>query len=312
MKKGIVLITSVLLGQLMFSQQLVESSQYMNNDYTFNTGVAGTKANLRVSLGARKQWVGFERSPGIQNITFQGRVAKKIGLGAQLYNDSWGLSRRTGANLGVNYILSISSKIDLSLGVSAIINQFSINREKAVTEIPDDVALYDGLQNQLFPDAGFSAYLNSSSFFAGVSAFNLIEVKNDLVNSLKSENYLNRTLFVIAGGNFNINTDIVLEPSLIFGHTFSGSNQAQIDLLGSYKSIGYLGGGYRLSGSMIVHAGLYLKTFTIGYSFDFAMSELRGNIGNGSHEVFVSFDIVKNDQKSSWFKRNRIYNQNKR
>lgn len=311
MKKIIIILSVVFLANAVEAQQIIESSQYMNNDYAYNTGVAGTKANLRVSLGARKQWVGFSGSPGIQNITFQGRVAKAIGLGAQIYNDSWGLSRRTGANLGVNYILSINNEIDLSLGVSAIINQFSINREKAVTEVPNDVAVYDGLQNQLFPDAGFSAYLNSKNYYFGVSALNLIEIKSDLVNSLTSNNYLNRTLYLMGGGNFDVTDDISVEPSFIFGHTFSGLSQTQIDVRGVYKNIGWLGAGYRLKDALVINAGVYVKTFTIGYSYDFTTSQFKNVLGGGSHEVFVAFDIVKNDHKSSWFKRNRIYNQNR-
>lgn len=311
MKKIIVITTSLFFINTGWSQQIIESSQYMNNDYAYNTGVAGTKANLRVSLGARKQWMGFQRSPGIQNITFQGRVAKSIGLGAQVYNDSWGLSRRTGINLGVNYILPVNSDIDISLGVSAIVNQFSINREKAVTEVPDDAAVYDGIQNQLFPDAGFSAYLNSSKYYVGVSVLNLMEIKSDLVNSLQSDNYLNRTFYAMGGGTLAASDDIKIEPSFIFGYTFNGLTQTQIDARGVYKNIGWVGAGYRLNDAIVANLGVYVKNFTIGYSYDFIISDLNQYLGSGSHEIFVAFDIVKNDNKSSWFKRNRIYNQNR-
>ncbi len=309
-----IIITTILLScfEIVTGQQVIESSQYMNNDYAFNSAVAGSKSNLRVSLGARKQWVGFESSPAVQNLTFQGRVAKSIGLGAQVYNDSWGLSRRTGVNLGVNYILPVSNSIDLSFGLSATLNQFSINREKIVTEVPDDAAVYDGLQNQLFPDAGFSVYLSASNFYAGASMLNLIEIKNDLVNSIASNNYLNRKIYAIAGANFDAGNTVVLEPSIIFGYNFNGTPELQADLKANFKSTFWIGAGYRNGDAVIAQAGVYLQNFTIGYSFDYTISTLKNALGGGSHELFVAFDIVKNDKKSSWFKRNRIYNQNRR
>lgn len=284
----------------------------MNNDYAFNSAVAGTKANLKVSIGARKQWFGFEGSPGIQNVTFQGRVAKNIGLGAQIFNDTWGLSRRTGLNLGVNYILELNDQMDISMGISMMLNQFSINRDKVVTEIPDDIAVYDGLQNQLFPDVGFSAYLNSEIFYVGLNATHLLELKNDLSNSIKSGNYLSRTAYLIGGADVEAAEDIVVSPSLLGGYTFGATYQLQADVKVEYAKLFWVGAGYRLGDAIIAHAGGYIKNFTVGYSFDYTISSLNGNVGAGSHELYVAFDIIKNDRKSSWFKRNRIYNQNRR
>jgi type IX secretion system PorP/SprF family membrane protein len=312
MKKNITLITLALLSFGLNGQQIIESSQYMNNDYAFNTAVAGTKANLRVSLGARKQWVGFEGSPLVQNVTFQGRVAKKIGLGASVYNDTWGLSRRTGLNLGVNYIMEATRDIDISFGLSAIVTQFSINRDKVVTEIPDDVAVYDGIGNQLFPDAGISVYASSKDFFGGISATNIIQVKSDLSNSLSNKNYLARTIYLIGGGTFEVADAIVVEPSAILANTANSPTQIQADVKVEYDHLFWGGVGYRLNDAVVINAGVFVSTFTIGYSYDVTVSSLGSSLGGGSHEIFVAFDILKNNKKSSWFKRNRIYNQNRR
>jgi type IX secretion system PorP/SprF family membrane protein len=309
--KRILILSISLLTINISAQQIVASSQYMNNDYAFNTAVAGTKANLRVSLGARKQWMGFKGAPLVQNVTFQGRVAKNIGLGASIYNDTWGLSRRTGLNLGVNYIMQTTSDIDVSFGISALINQFGINRDKVVTEVPDDIAVYDGIGNQLFPDLGLSVYANSEYFYGGVSATNLIQVKNDLSNSLTSGNYLARTVYLIAGGNVEVADGIVVEPSILFANTANSPSQIQGDVKVEYDRFLWLGFGYRLNDALVVNAGVFVKTFTIGYSYDFTISSLSQNL-SGSHEIFLAFDIIKNDRKSSWFKRNRIYNQNRR
>lgn len=311
MKK--ILIFSISFFALNISaQQIIESSQYMNNDYAFNTAVAGTKANLRVSLGARKQWMGFKGAPSVQNITFQGRVGKSIGLGASVYNDTWGLSRRTGLNLGVNYIMQTSSDIDLSFGLSAIVNQFSINRDKVVTEIPEDVAVYNGINNQLFPDAGISVYASSKDFYGGLSVTNLIQIKSDLANNLTTDNYLARTIYLMGGANVEVADGIMVEPSLLFATTSNATYQIQGDVKVEYDNFLWGGLGYRLNDALVINAGVFVKTFTIGYSYDFTISPLSKNLGAGSHEIFIAYDIIKNDRKSSWFKRNRIYNQNRR
>ncbi len=310
MKHFILLIIG--LGPLsFFGQQIIESSQYMNNDYAYNTAVAGTKANLRVSLGARKQWFGFKNAPGIQNLTFQGRVAKSIGLGAQVFNDSWGISRRTGVNLGVNYIFSANERFDISLGGSLSGTQFSINAEDVVTEIPEDQAVYQGLRSQFFPNFGISGYAASDMFYAGLNVSNLLEINTDLINGVSSQNNLYRTLHFVIGGDFKLGEKFILNPSMIYGQTFGGTSGLQIDARLEYDHLFWIGPGYRNAEAFIINAGGYIKNFTVGYSYDYVLSGISTVASGGSHEIFVAFDIVKQDNKSSWFKRNRIYNNNR-
>lgn len=307
-----ILLLIIVCGPIaLFGQQIIESSQYMNNGYAYNTAVAGTKANLRVSLGARKQWFGFKNAPGIQNLTFQGRVAKSIGLGAQVFNDSWGISRRTGVNLGVNYIFSANEKMDVSLGGSLSGSQFSINAGEVVTEIPEDAAVYQGLGNQFFPNFGIAGYVASDAFYAGINVANLLEIKTDLINGASNPNYLYRTLHFVAGGDVALSEKFTIMPSIIFASTFKATSSMQVDARLEYSRLFWLGLGYRNKEALVINAGGYIKNFTVGYSFDYVLSGLNVAASGGSHELFVAFDIVKQDNKSSWFKRNRIYNNNR-
>ena len=128
-------------------------------------------------FSTRKQWMGFEDAPQSQNINFQYRINKSLGFSAIASNDSWGLSRKSGVGFGVNYIMKANKDYNLSFGINTSLNQFGINRSKVITENPDDMAVYDGIKNQLFLDFGASIFASSNQFFWGISAINLLESK---------------------------------------------------------------------------------------------------------------------------------------
>ena len=177
MKKLIPAILFFSFSNFLLGQQLIESSQYIKSLAVFNPAVAGTQEKLSANLGARKQWMGFEDAPQSQNINFQYRINKSLGFSAIASNHSWGLSRKSGVGFGVNYIMKANKDYNLSFGINTSLNQFGINRSKVITENPDDMAVYDGIKNQLFLDFGASIFASSNQFFWGISAINLLESK---------------------------------------------------------------------------------------------------------------------------------------
>ena len=56
--------------------------------------------------------------------------------------------------------------------------------------------------------------------------------------------------------------------------------------------------------------GINFGTTTIGYAYDLGISKIK-TYNDGTHEVFLSFKLNKNEQsKTPWKNRNRVYSSN--
>ena len=61
--------------------------------------------------------------------------------------------------------------------MSGSLTQFSINRDRLITDIPGDIAIIN-LNNQLISDCNFGIYWSGEKHFVGISGYNLFENKN--------------------------------------------------------------------------------------------------------------------------------------
>jgi type IX secretion system PorP/SprF family membrane protein len=143
-----------------------------------------------------------------------------FGAGAFLFNEKDDNSTNTGAGLSFSYHLQADkdalSFLSFGVTVKGIANQYSGN--------PD---LNKPAENTIFPEVDAGIYYYTPSFYAGISATNL------LGNPLKPDslgNYtipLSRQYFLLVGYKFLIDRGkgILIEPSLIISTngTFSGN-----------------------------------------------------------------------------------------
>ena len=67
----------------------------------------------------------------------------------------------------------------LSFGLSGAITQFSIDRDKLITQIPGDIAVLNS-SNQVIADVNFGILWKGDRHFIGVSGYNLIENKANI------------------------------------------------------------------------------------------------------------------------------------
>lgn len=301
MKKLFFAISLLIISNILLGQQMAESSQYFQSIALFNPSFAGTQDKINATLNGRKQWMNFKDAPFSQNISFQTRLNQSLGLSATANNESWGISKNTGANLGLNYIFKANKDYNLSFGLNTSLNQFGIDRSKIITEIADDRAIYDGIRNQLFLNFGASVFGSSSQYFWGISADNLLESKNNIRGGLVSNSYLNRTIYLTGGTHFILNKKTTLSPTFLFSKTKNAPSQIQADLLWDYNSKLWLSGGYRLNDAIVFTVGCSLGSIRIGYSYDITTSNLRSNLGN-THELFLGFNRTK--RNFDWYSKN--------
>ena len=94
----ILIIGLVLLGASQLSaQQVPMYSQYFFNNYAYNPAVGGTQQTVDVASNHRYQWVGLQDAPRTYTLSVHGPTKNlKMGLGAFLFTDHVGPTRRTG------------------------------------------------------------------------------------------------------------------------------------------------------------------------------------------------------------------------
>jgi len=311
MKKYITIFAITLSG-LASAQQIALNSQYLFNEMIVNAGATGTKEYIPVQFNFRKQWTSFPGSPTTQLISAHSAIAKKMGFGGVIFNDVSGPSRRTGLNINTSYQLQLDKrnnhKLGLGLGVS--VTQHLIDVTKLTTYLPDDPAVLRGYNNQMVPDANFGAFYHyKDKGFAGISASNLVQLKRDLYNFENLlYNPLMRTYYVIGGYHFDLGKNFGLKTTALGQVIETGTWQADLTLLGTYRDMLWLGASYRHTDCVAFLAGGQVGPFKFGYSYDYTLSDI-GQYSSGSHEIFLELQLSRSKTGSAtpWMKRNRIY-----
>lgn len=168
-------------------------------------GVKGNDKSQIISGNTRlsKKIPGYFSSPGATEFT-------KIGVGGFLFNDMNGLSRNIGAGASGSYHLQLDKQalsfISFGAAAKAVYSIYSGNPE-----------LSDSAKNTFFPNLDAGIYFYNPSFYAGLSATNLLGNPEDSDTLSISTIPVSRQFFFQVGYRFVINRslNILLEPSVI-------------------------------------------------------------------------------------------------
>lgn len=311
MKKILTVLFLGLTG-ISFSQQISLHSQYLFNPMLVNPGATGSLNYIPIQLNYRKQWTNFPGSPTTQSLSAHSAILKNMGFGGTLFNDVAGPSRRTGAELNTAYHLRLDAKKNhyLGLGIGVSVAQHLIDVNQLTTYLPDDPSVTRGYNNQLVPDANFGVfYRYKDKGFAGLSAYNLVQMRSDLYNyETALFNPLKRTYYFFGGYNFDLGKDFVLKTSTLVQGIETSTIQADITVIGVFRNFIWLGASYRHTDAVVGMLGGQAGPFKFGYSYDYTLSDI-GKYSNGSHEIFLEVQInrTKGSNDTPWLKRNRIY-----
>jgi len=289
------------------SQQNSMTSQYLFNDFSINPAVAGTKSYSPLSISFRRQWVGIDEAPVTQNLMYHTSLGDNTGIGAHVFNDATGPSRRTGINSTFAYNIKTSKRTKLSFGISGSLTQFSINRDRLITDVPGDIAV-SNISNQFLADCNFGLYWSGDRHFVGFSGFNLFENETDLLAlTTPIVNTLNKVFYVHGGYNFKIGAIFELQPSMIIRTMNNSLIQTDGNLKLTVKNAYSIGLSYRNKDAVSFIGGVNIGTATIGYSYDLGISKIK-TFNSGTHEIFLSYKLKKSNQsKTPWKNRNRVY-----
>lgn len=320
-----------------FAQQLPHYTQYVLNNFILNPAVAGIENYTDVKISHRHQWVGIDGAPVTTYLTIHGPLKKSdyeretatgfhasgenprgkaywqdyekadphAGIGLTILNDRTGPLNRFAAYATYAYHIGISAKTSLAAGISAGIENTSLNAGKLSFDVPVDPAVAgSGYLNRVAPDMNAGLWLYSADYFAGLSAQNIIPSKlkfsEDTVRLAGGRQIPH--LFLTAGYRLFVNDDISFLPSALLKYVSSTPVSFDINAKFQYRDFLWAGASLRYKDSWAAMVGLNISNaINIGYSYDITTSQLN-TVSRGSHEIVIGF--LLGNRYGDWCPRN--------
>ena len=305
MKKISFLILAFIFSGSLYSQQLPQLTQFMDNNYVLNPAFAGTEDYYQVRTSIRNQWTGIADAPSTTILSIYGQQEENIGLGGVIFNDQFGPTSRTGGAVSYAYHLSLTQKVNLSLALSGGFTQFKIDKNGWNVANPNDPLTQGDVVVETVPDATFGFNFYSKDWYLGLAVpqlltSNLNLLDDNLANALTSEQSgnLSRHIYIMGAYKFKANSKLELEPSFLLKSVAPTPMQFDFATRAIYDNKIWIGGSYRSTGDIGALLGYSVNDrYIIGYSYDILNSELA-DYSSGSHEFMLAIKLKTTSLKT--------------
>ncbi len=290
-----------------------QDPQYTNNMFYklgVNPGFAGSEDAISGFVLNRYQWAGFRDAPQTRIFSADAGITvfgKPAGLGLNVISDELGPEKNVLVNLSYAYKVPLTIG-ELGIGIALGVFNKAINGEWEIPE--DDLGIYispgsdpaipQGEVSQVAFDSGIGLYLKGVKYYLGASVthVNQASIKfSDLAST-----YLVRHYYLTGGYNIKLRDPLFeLRPSFLLKSDLAGW---QVDLNTNLVYNDRLWGGltYRVQDAVALLLGTELiNGLRVGYSFDLVTSAI-GRYGYGSHEVFISYSVELEKNRSKKYK----------
>ena len=296
MKTRIITFITMLLAAVVYGQQDAQFTQYMYNTISINPAYAGSRGAMSIFALHRTQWVGLDGAPTTNAASINTPINNSnLGLGVSFVNDKIGPTNENTISADLSYTIPTSENFKLSFGMKATANLFNLNVDKLNPADQGDPQ-FQNLRNVFTPNVGAGIYYHSDKAYLGLSVPNFIQTNryNDNQVAIFKEkiNY-----YLIGGYVFDLSYDIKFKPAFLT-KLVEGS-PLQVDVSANFMFIEkvVVGVAYRWSAAMSAMVGFQVTDgMYIGYGYDLETTNLE-NYNSGSHEIFLRYEIFKNNEK---------------
>jgi type IX secretion system PorP/SprF family membrane protein len=280
---------------LVFPQQDPQFSQNFFSKAMINPGSTGSKDMICATALNRQQWIGFDGAPVTSAFSINSPIrflGRSHGIGLSILNDELGFEKNLSLNLAYAYRAFLGNGT-LGIGVYGGLINSSLNATWSVptsdyhTSPSTDPSVPGENESAITFDLGVGVYYYTEDFYVGVSSTHLNE---PVINYTAGMNpFFTRFYYLTTGYSIPLkNPSYEFQPALFVQ---TDGKVTQMDVSGSLviNEKYWAGLSYRIGSAIIGMAGLELFSgIRVGYSYDFATSELR-NYSKGSHEFVVNY-----------------------
>ncbi|WP_107039064.1 PorP/SprF family type IX secretion system membrane protein [Brumimicrobium mesophilum] len=295
------LLLILILSFTGWSQQTTQYSQWSFNQFAINPALAGVKNCLEVRTAVRAQWAGFDGAPTSGLFTINAPLKKKKkyyydsfhGLGAKIERDVFGPFNNFALTIAYALHFPLGDHHRISFGLSGGLQQFAFDQTQ-VTTIDPDPAVAQSSNQMLFPLIGAGVWYNSKNYYIGGA------IDQFLGSKWEDIGYASRFRLhtkIQAGTKFTFSNKTSLLPGVLVRFPPAGPVSFDLNLMLDFQDNFMVGIGYRNTDALIGFLKLNIKKFTIGYSFDYITSAIRG--GNfHTHEISLQFSGCKKEKRA--------------
>lgn len=284
------------------AQQAPMYTHYMYNTLSVNPAYAGSRDALTITGLHRSQWVDFKGAPVTQTLTLHSPIRNEhIGLGLSFSNDKIGPTNNTALFADFAYMMKLTKKSKLALGLSAGANIFQGNMSSLALDNQTDPTFQSDIRNRVTPNFGVGAYYSQERFYAGVSIPNILQNNYSVINLPDGSTLTGkeqRHYFFIAGAMIKITDNLEFKPTTLVKMTPAAPLQADITASFVIMKKLLIGAMYRSGDAVGGLIGIDLtEQLHLGYSYDWSYGLKTSAYNKGSHELILRYDFIYSSKK---------------
>lgn len=279
-----------------YAQQDAQFTQYMYNTININPAYAGSRGALSIFALHRDQWVGLDGAPKTNTVSVNTPINNSnIGIGLSLVNDKIGPTNENQISADISYTIPTSETWKLSFGIKATADIFNIDIDKLNPETAGDPQ-FQNFNSDFSPNIGAGVYWHSDNAYIGLSVPNFIETNryddNDVAIYKDKINY-----YLMAGYVFDLSYDLKFKPAVLTKMVEGAPLQVDVSANFMFFDKFTVGVAYRWSAALSAMVGFQITDgLYVGYGYDNETTNLK-NYNSGSHEIFLRYEIFKNNGK---------------
>jgi type IX secretion system PorP/SprF family membrane protein len=307
-KKTVNFLLAILVLPLVstLAQENSVYKQYYLTPFIVNPAFTGSNYYPGALLSVKRQWVGIPESPGTYLLSGNYRIGSydfydpkgfvnkgmltlkdRIGLGAALYNQNCGPESLLGGNISYAYHSPVSSKYELSFGMSVIANYHSLHSDMLKPDQPDDPYLLNGNDPVFRMNFNFGILLHSNINYIGFSAVKLLPD----ARAVNETNQFKPSYFLMAGQKFKINSALVFEPSITAKKLGDEPISADFYAKLYVNRLHWTCVGYSTNGNVNFILAVHLiKMVHLGYSYEYTLSKIA-SYNYGTHCIYLGINL---------------------
>jgi type IX secretion system PorP/SprF family membrane protein len=287
-------------------QQDAQYTQYMYNTMSVNPGYAGSRGQFSAAALYRSQWVGLNGAPETFTLNLHSPIRdSNLGYGVSVVNDNIGDGTVSETNIEavLSYTIDVSLEGKLSFGLKAGGHLLNLDFNKLRNFDAEPVST-DNIENRFSPNFGLGIYYHTNTFYAGLSAPNLLQTEyfDNGQQDANSVQFLSKeriNFYLITGVVLDLNGNLKFKPAVLT--KMVGGAPLQVDLSASFlfNDKFSFGAAYRLDAAVSGLVGFQIsEQLMLGLAYDRETTALGGTqFNDGSFEVFLRYELVKSFQR---------------
>ncbi|WKK83193.2 PorP/SprF family type IX secretion system membrane protein [Marivirga arenosa] len=291
MKKAIKLILLVLIPFCLQAQNDPLYNQYFFNQAIINPAYTGVNNVLNATALSRTQWAGVEGAPITNTLNVTNSFLKnKIGVGANLIFDRFGINNNTEFSLMYSYKIITPLGNVFSMGLQAGLVNYNYDYNRLNLQYLDDTILNDAQPSVTKENFGFGFWYMSKNYYIGLSVPRLLDVR---VNDGGSQSTRYRRHYYLSGGYvFDQLFSFKFKPSILVMYVDNENYAVDINTSFLLNEAIWLGASIRNFSALGLNTQLKIdESIKFGYAFELPINN-TALTGLGTHSLMISLDLA--------------------